>query len=260
MNIFQIEQELKELFDTLEENGGELTPELEEALAISQTDFVNKIKSYSNVIKQLDADLSAIKCEKDRLKTLEDSKKRTKERLSTIMCSAISMFGDTTRSGGKFVDYGTGKASVRNSIVCNVDENVANQAVNAIWKKFTFGRQVNNPDLIDLYTADDIQKIVHEYNEGLNINLINQGLEANDENVTINKDDLDLIDMEISLTLPASKAFEGDTKKILKSLTEAGLVEVKPKVNKTFAKNCIVNDGIDFNVAKVSENQSLIIK
>ena len=47
MNIFQIEQELKELFDTLEENGGELTPELEEALAISQTDFVNKIKSYN---------------------------------------------------------------------------------------------------------------------------------------------------------------------------------------------------------------------
>lgn len=260
MNIFEIEQELKELFDSIEENGGEITPEIEEQLQITQSNFKDKIKSYCTVIRSIDADLATIKDEKNRLKCIEDSKKRIKERLSDIICSAITMFGDTTKSGGKFVDYATGKASVRNSIVCNVDEDVANQVVNAIWKKFTFGRQVNNPDLIDLYTADDIQKIVHEYNEGLNINLLNQGLEANDEDVTINKDDLDLIDMEISLTLPASKAFECDTKKILKSLTEAGLVEVKPKVDKTFAKNCIINDGIDFNVAKVSENQSLIIK
>ena len=251
MNIFQIEQELKELFDTIEENGGELTPELEEALAISQADFVNKIKSYSNVIKQLDADLSAIKDEKDRLKALEDSKKRTKERLSSIMCSAISMFGDTTRSGGKFVDYGTGKASVRNSIVCEVNEEVANQCVHAIWDKVKFGIDCGNPDALSFYHVD----------ERINFNRIKDGLEPINEAAVVGADDLEYIDLEFDVKFNAVDAFN-DTDKVnlLKQLVKCGIIELKPKVDKTRLKNYIKETGEVFNIGKLTENQSLSIK
>lgn len=261
MNIFQIEQELKELFDTLEENGGELTPELEEALAISQTDFVNKIKSYSNVIKQLDADLSAIKDEKDRLKALEDSKKRVKERLSTIMCSAISMFGDTTRSGGKFVDYGTGKASVRNSIVCEVNDKVANQCVHAIWDKVKFGIESGNPDSLSYYKADDIQELVNDYNERINFNRTKDGLEPIDTAAVVDVDDLEYIDLEFDVKFNAADAFNDVNKtNLLKELVKCGIVELKPKVDKTRLKNYIKETGAMFNIAKLTENQSLSIK
>lgn len=261
MNIFQIEQELKELFDTLEENDGELTPELEEALAISQADFVNKIKSYSNVIKQLDADLSAIKDEKDRLKAIEDSKKRTKERLSNIMCSAISMFGDTTRSGGKFVDYGTGRASVRNSVVCEVNDEVANQCVHAIWDKVKFGIESGNPDSLSFYKANDIQELVNDYNERINFNRTKDGLPPIDTAAVIDVDDLEYIDLEFDVKFNAADAFNDVNKaNLLKELVKCGIVELKPKVDKTRIKNYIKETGAIFNVARLTENQSLSIK
>ena len=40
MNIYQIKTELLDIFDQIEENEGELTPELEEQLAITQEDFI----------------------------------------------------------------------------------------------------------------------------------------------------------------------------------------------------------------------------
>lgn len=65
MNIYQIKQELISIFDELEENGGELTPELEEQLEISQEAFRDKIESYTNVIKLLECDIQGIKLEQN---------------------------------------------------------------------------------------------------------------------------------------------------------------------------------------------------
>ena len=73
-NIYNIQQDLLAIFDELEENGGELTPELEEQLNISQEEFRDKIKSYSNVIKMLENDIYNIKEEKARLSDLQKSK------------------------------------------------------------------------------------------------------------------------------------------------------------------------------------------
>ena len=39
MNIYEISQALLDIYNELEENGGELTEELEKALTITQADF-----------------------------------------------------------------------------------------------------------------------------------------------------------------------------------------------------------------------------
>ena len=106
-NIYNIQQYLFSIFDELEENGGELTPELEEQLNITQEQFKSKIKDYSNVVKMLENDIVAIKEEKARLSDFQKSKEKAIERLKKIMVEAIENFGDTTKSGGKYVDYGT---------------------------------------------------------------------------------------------------------------------------------------------------------
>ena len=47
-SIFSIEADLEAIFMELEDNGGELTPELEDKLKITQENFENKVcKSYS---------------------------------------------------------------------------------------------------------------------------------------------------------------------------------------------------------------------
>ena len=113
-SIYNIQQDLLEIFDQIEANEGEITPELEEQLNITQEQFKSKIKDYSNVIKMLETDIAAIKEEKARLSDLQKSKEKNIERLKKIMVEAIENFGDTTKTGGKYVDYGTGKVSVRN--------------------------------------------------------------------------------------------------------------------------------------------------
>lgn len=129
-NIYQIKQELLAIFDEIEENGGELTPELEEQLAITQDSFKDKVKDYTNVIKTLQNDIVDIKAEKARLNDLQKSKEKTIDRLKTILVEAIEMFGDTSKTGGKFVDYGTGKVTIRTTEAVEINEDAINRFTN----------------------------------------------------------------------------------------------------------------------------------
>ena len=51
-SIYNIQQDLLDIFDQIETNEGEITPELEEQLHISQDEFKDKIRSYTCVIHQ----------------------------------------------------------------------------------------------------------------------------------------------------------------------------------------------------------------
>ena len=129
-NIYNIKQELLNIFNEIEENEGELTPELEQSLNITQEEFRDKIKSYSNAVKMLENDIIDIKAEKARLNDLQKSKEKTIDRLKTILVEAIEMFGDTSKTGGKFVDYGTGKVSIKNSEAVEINEDAINRFTN----------------------------------------------------------------------------------------------------------------------------------
>ena len=62
MNIFEISKELESVFDELEENGGELTEELEEKLSISQDEFRSKVDAYLSVIRHTESDIDCCPC------------------------------------------------------------------------------------------------------------------------------------------------------------------------------------------------------
>ena len=122
MNIWQIQQDLLAIFDELEENGGELTEELEEKLAISKENFRTKVEGYVNVIKQVKSDIAAIDQESKRLAELKKSKNAVIERLTKVLVPAIQNFGDVSKFGSAFVDYGTGKVSIRNTQKLELDD------------------------------------------------------------------------------------------------------------------------------------------
>lgn len=132
-NIYNIQQDILSIFNELEENGGDLTPELEERLNIKKEEFKDKIKSYAGVIKMLEHDISDIKEEKTRLNDLQKSKEKSIERLKKVMIYAIGKFGDTTKNGSKFIDYGTGKVSIRTTQTVEVNEDSANRFLNRIF-------------------------------------------------------------------------------------------------------------------------------
>ena len=145
-NIFNIQQELFDIFNQIEENEGELTPELEESLKITQDEFKDKIQAYTAVVKQLEVDLAAIKDEKARLDSLKKSKEKTIERLKNVMRDAIMYFGETSKSGVKFIDYGTGKVSLRKSESIELDDDKLKAFTNRFISYFNWLNYQNTFD------------------------------------------------------------------------------------------------------------------
>ncbi|AXF52214.1 MAG: hypothetical protein [crAssphage sp. isolate ctcc615] len=252
-NIYQISQELLSIFDELEENGGELTPELEEQLNITQEEFRDKIKSYSNVVKMLENDIIDIKAEKARLNDLQKSKEKSIERLKKIMADAIELFGDTTKSGNKFVDYGTGKISMRLTQAVEVEEDSIDRFANRLITGLKWYANNNQLSFGIIETKDIIDYIN------------SKSLSEEENDIEINK--LDVKDIE---RLTASIDFDIDFKTILttktgieliKALLDYNVFKIKAKADKKGIKDDAKNNKHYMpSYAKIVTNKSIIIK
>lgn len=247
-NIFNIKQELLAIFDELEENGGELTPELEEQLNITQEEFRDKIKSYSNVVKMLENDIIDIKAEKARLNDLQKSKENTIERLKKIMIDAVELFGDTTKSGSKYLDYGTGKVSIRNTQIVEVEEDITERFVNRALTCLRWYQQNNQLDTI---TASDVLDYCNS----------KSSCEEDEEITVLSEEDIAQIKADINLDIPVSELFTTERGiKLAKALAEYAVFTCKAKVSKTDIKANAKENHTMPVFAKLVDNQTLTIK
>ena len=90
--IFQIEQSYNKLAEELIENGGELSPSLAEALAITEEQLQNKSVAYSFVIKEMDATIDIIDAEIKRLQALKKQREKASEYLKERIKHAMDTF------------------------------------------------------------------------------------------------------------------------------------------------------------------------
>lgn len=249
-NIFNIEESLLQVFDEIEELGGEITPEIEEKLAITKQYFTNKVKSYSQVITSLEADIKAIKEEKARLDALKKTKENTIERLKKIIIYAIENFGDTSKNGAKFVDYGTGKISVRTNKTVEVDENTTNRFVNRLITCFKWYDMQNQLDL-NIINSNDI------------LNYINNSSDEDDVDFAkLDIGDLDFIDSSIKLDVSINEILASERGfDILKALIKYGNFKIEPSVNKTDIKKSALGEEHHIpSFAKIVDSKTVTIK
>lgn len=94
MNLYQIEQDLLELYAQIEENGGEITPEIEERLNITQENFTNKLENYTRFVKVLEGDVVLMDSEIERINKLKQTKQNLVNRLELSMLNALKLFGN----------------------------------------------------------------------------------------------------------------------------------------------------------------------
>lgn len=257
MNIWQIQQELTSIFDELEENGGELTEELEQQLAISQEDFRSKVESYTNVIKSVKADIAAIDQESKRLAELKKSKTAMVDRLSKIIIEAVNKFGDTTKTGGKFFDYGTGKVSIRTSIKCELDDNKLECMANEYAKCISFENMLGNASNRENITMEEmIQRCKEHKNANLDVIV--------DEPYDITKSDIELSSFDITIRAGMEDMLCGMGYQAIKNLAYAFNKDIiiTPKVDKTRLKILMVNDPnfSDVTIGTIEPNKTLTIK
>jgi hypothetical protein len=91
--LFQINQTYLVLAEVLEENGGELTPELEQALTIQQEELSAKSESYIHVIRKIEAEVEMAKAYEEQAKVYRKRKETVIARLKKSLEDAAKLYG-----------------------------------------------------------------------------------------------------------------------------------------------------------------------
>lgn len=248
-SIYNIQQDLLDIFNQIEENEGEITPELEEQLLISKDEFEDKICSYTGVIHQLECDLNAIKDEKTRLDAIKKSKEKTIERLKQVMVDAIQLFGNTSKSGTKFIDYGTGKVSLRKSESIELEDDKLKVFTNRFISYFNWLRYQNTFDQTEL----DCKEITEYCNKSLD-----------DEEILpdFTEDDMSKIqaDLDFRISLKDMIATE-EGRNLMRAIFNYNTnINAKPVIDKKTLKDEIKSTSVCPTFATLVTKQSVIIK
>ena len=114
--LYGITAEMNAILALIEDGGGELTPELEQALTITEGQFAAKAEDYGKAILNLRAMAVAAKAEKDRLANLQKFYENAQKRLADAISSAMQAFGHDK------VENGTLRLSLRHTTATEVDD------------------------------------------------------------------------------------------------------------------------------------------
>jgi len=251
-SIFDIERSYLEVFEELEDNGGELTPELEEKLQLNEEEVTRKVKNYVEYINKLKADKAVIKAEKDRLAALDKSKDNTIKSLTNLVCYAIKTFGTEDKKGKKFFDWGSGKVSIRPSTSVEVNTNKVDNMVDVLKTTFANGIFMNTlqcNDSIDINSLiDSIQQTAIK--------------EGNIEASEVEIDDMDDVTINVTIPIPMYKLLNGAGYQLMRQVgaVDSSNWDFKPTVDKKALKTKIVEEGCTSNIGKVVINENLNIK
>lgn len=91
--LYNIEREYLELAEQIEQAEGELTPELETALAITEGELQTKAVCYGFIIREAEGNIAIIDAELKRLTALKKSEQSKVDRLKDSISKAMQLFG-----------------------------------------------------------------------------------------------------------------------------------------------------------------------
>ena len=251
-SIFDIDKELYSLYDEIEEAGGEITPEMEKKLELNGQEMTNKVKSITNYINKLKADLLAIKSETDRLAKLKKSKENIIAGLTKLVLFAINNYGTEDKKGKKWFDWGTGRVGIRKSTSVELDDKKIENLVDVLKTTIINGIYTNT-----LHQADSI-----DANAILDAAVHNAQIEGEITNSKVEIEDMDDVIVNITIPVSMTNLLQGDGYNLLAKMgdvTKDGW-DFKPSVDKKAMKVKLTDEGCTSNIAKVVKNDNLTIK
>lgn len=251
-SIFEIDKELYTLFDDIEEAGGEITPEIEEKLELNSQEMTNKVKSITDYINKLKADLLAIKSETDRLAKLKKSKENKIEGLTKLVLFAINKYGTEDKKGKKWFDWGTGRVSIRKSTSVELDDKKIENLVDVLKTTVVNGIYTNT---LHQSSSIDSQSL-------LDAAIHNAQIEGDITNSEVEVEDMDDIIVNVTIPVTMAKLLHGDGYSLLANMGDVAKDgwSFKPSVDKKAMKIKLTNEGCTSNIARVVENDNLTIK
>lgn len=254
MNIFEIKSSLANIFAEIEDNDGELTPELEAALKSVEESLNDKVEAYVAIIKNVQNDVNLIDAEMARLKNLKAKRNKLKENLEKILIETVKDLGDTQKNGVKFIDYGTGKVSLRRSQSVDINEDTLNGAIASLDYSMRFLKSTNQLDVVGSLDPNSVISFASNANYSDEDNP--------DKTIYVTQEDLNNMSAAITVKIPLTDIFNGKAYPIYQKLLDyTDSYKVEPYVNKTELKNVLIENGSAApNLAKLQNNVSLTIK
>lgn len=108
--LFQLTADMAAIEDALYETGGELTPEIEQALQETAQSLAVKTDSYNALMRKFGAQADIIDAEIKRLTALKRTCQNAEKRLREHICETMQMFG-IEKLEGQFCKMSLGKST-----------------------------------------------------------------------------------------------------------------------------------------------------
>lgn len=114
-SLWQLTQEELSFISLMEENGGEVTDEIMEDLAIRRENFQSKAEAYSKFILKLDSEADQAAAEIKRIQAIKKAKENTAQRLRDTLLAALMVFTEEDSKGIRRYETPLAKISTRRS-------------------------------------------------------------------------------------------------------------------------------------------------
>lgn len=264
--LYQIEQELLNIFNEIEEAGGELTPELEEKLNITQDNFKEKLNNYYKAVLSFTSDANSIKEEIDRLNNRKRLFDGRVKRLKENMLNAVQLFGNEGKTGNRFIELPGVRLYTKGSKSTNVDEQrvalIIESAIEYLRRVYeesalVFGEEFDIVGTLAAINATIVAQKQFEQNITNNDNI-------QIEFIPFTETDLNTITINISTECTLMDFISKEDSILEYYLRNQHMFNIKHITIKETFKNAIEHYGIDeensLTVAKIDNNQSLQMK
>lgn len=251
-SLYQISEDLLNIFANIEENEGEVTEEELLALEIKQEELNEKLASYKKAIRVWNADIDACKAEEKRLKDARSVKENRINKLKDRMLNAVITFGYEGKPNAKgksnhYYELPDGRMYTRTTESVELDENrliILKNLIPAVCSESYKLDIIGNPLCLN-QILELINEQLHIYYEGIPDFTI-----TDLNNIRFDyKDYVDITDLILS--------YSGKLKNKGIDVLTCG---VDISTDKQQLKLVLNDPDKDLTIAKLKETQSLTIK
>lgn len=247
-SLYEINNNLVNIFNEIESNDGEVNDDLYNRLTITQDELINKLDDYVKAIKSWKVDVDALKAEKSALNCRQNVYKNRVERLKKCIAVAINNFGNQGKNN-KFIELRDCRIFTKNSITAEIDVDRCNYFIKLLTD---YIKELYNNGC--LYVGNDFDK-VGILNAINNIALSEKGSDF--EVFTL--DDFNSIIINVNIPVSIDKLFS--SKENVATLIAKENITCEVDDDKNYYKTILEEDSIDsLTIAKLVNNQSIVIK
>lgn len=256
-SLFSISNDLRKIIEDIEIQGGEITPEQEEDLIISEANLKEKLEHYRKAILILEYQEQLAYDEIKRLQSAKKTKDNIVNRLKTNVLNAVLEFGECGKSGNKVIECETSKFFTANTKSVVLDE----YKIGVLITMFIdWADTLNNVDMLDNSFGSNDNFAPNSIIDIINKKAHEKELIDDDFNFTV--DDLYLTRIEISYDLSIFQLLEADARGLLReTINNSHRVNIVSALNKFEIKKSIEgNITPNVTVAKIVNEPSLRIR